>query len=89
MEEARHYHSQYGGKISILRKQELKIIEEEDPLDFGLDDPRTITTTVNEDIGNKYYILNICDQVDLTNGFRYIKELLLQYWLYRIKQGRN
>ena len=32
----------------------------------------------NEDVG-KYYILNISDQCDLTNGFRYIKELLLQH----------
>ena len=43
-----------------------------------------ITTTVNEDIGNKYHILNICDQVDLTNGFRHIKELLLQHHNYKM-----
>ena len=29
LDEAQHYQALYGGKISILRKQELKIIEEE------------------------------------------------------------
>ena len=58
LNEAQHYQALYGGKISILRKQELTFIDEEDPLNFGLDNPQTmITTTVNEDIGNKYYIL--------------------------------
>ena len=51
---------------------------------FGLDNPHIITTTIKEDIGNKYYILNICDQVDLTNGFRYIKEVLLQHHNYKM-----
>ena len=85
LDETQHYQALYGGKISILRKQELTFIDEADPLNFGLDNPQTmITTTVNEDIGNKYYILNICDQVDLTNGFRYIKELLLQHHNYKM-----
>ena len=65
LDEAQHYQALYGGKISILRKQELTFIDEEDPLNFGLDNPRTMIRIVNEDIGNKYYILNICDQVDL------------------------
>ena len=37
----------------------------------------------NEDVG-KYYILNISDQCDLTDGFRYIKELLLQRHNYKM-----
>ena len=43
-----------------------------------------VSSSIEEDIGNKYYILNICDQVDLTNGFRYIKELLLQIHNYKM-----
>ena len=53
-------------------------------MDFGLDNPHLITRTTHEDIGSKYYILNIGDQVDLTNGFRYIKELLLQHHNYKM-----
>ena len=48
--------------------------------EFGID----IIYTKEEAIGNKYYILNISDQVDLTNGFRYIKELLLQHHNYKM-----
>ena len=55
LEEARHYQGQYGGTISILRKQELKIIELEDPLDFDIDNPTMISSIIEEDVNN-YYI---------------------------------
>ena len=37
----------------------------------------------------KYYILNISAQTDLTNGFRYIKELLLQHHNYKMYSDYN
>ena len=51
-----------------------------DPLDFGLD----CDAVDYEEYGNKYYILDIKDQTDLMDGFRYIKELLLQYHNYKM-----
>ena len=51
LNEAQHYQALYGGKIAILRKQELTFIDEEDPLWFGFANPRTMIRTVTEDIG--------------------------------------
>ena len=31
-----------------------------------------------KDVGDTYYILNVSDSKQLMNGFRYVKELLLQ-----------
>ena len=45
----------------------------------------------NEDTKNKgkYYVLNVADHAVLKNGYRYIKELLLQYHNYRIYKDYN
>ena len=37
--------------------------------------------------GKAYYILNISDKATLNNGFRYIKELLLQYHNYAMYEA--
>ena len=37
----------------------------------------------------KYYVLNVADHAVLKNGYRYIKELLLQYHNYRIYKDYN
>ena len=37
----------------------------------------------------KYYVLNVADHAFLKNGYRYIKELLLQYHNYRIYKDYN
>ena len=44
-----------------------------------------------EDTKNKgkYYVLNVADNAVLKNGYRYIKELLLQYHNYRIYKEYN
>ena len=89
LSEARYYQSLYGGRISILKKYEDIVEEVEDPYDFGLDEPNMIKTTKLVEDEKKYYILNIGDQTDLTNGFRYIKELLLQYHNYKMYSDYN
>ena len=45
----------------------------------------------DEDTKNKgkYYVLNVEDRAVLKNGYRYIKELLLQYHNYRIYKDYN
>ena len=37
--------------------------------------------------GKTYYILNISDKATLNSGFRYIKELLLQYHNYAMHEA--
>ena len=76
-EEAKYYQLEYGGSISIVRKYEEQIDQVQDPLDFGLD----VTVECVDKVvlcARKYFVLNIKDQTNLRNGFRYIKELLLQ-----------
>ena len=73
-DEAKYYQEQFGGRINILSKfhEEFEI----DDYDMGTDNP-PLTQVWKED-EKKYYILNISDKAYLKNGFRYIKELLLQ-----------
>ena len=70
----------YGGRISIISKftEEFEV----NPLDFGMEDSEE-TSTWKED-AKKYYILNVSDKACLKNGFRYIKELLLQYHNFKM-----
>ena len=67
MREACYYQSLYGGKVYSISHREIQISKDED----GTNECR--------ESDDKYYILNICDEATLTNGFRYIKELLLQH----------
>ena len=57
----------YGGKVYSISHKEIQISKDED----GANECR--------ESDDKYYILNICDEATLTNGFRSIKELLLQH----------
>ena len=43
-----------------------------------------ITKTTFKKEGNPYYVLNVSKQTTLQNGFRYIKELVLQHHNYKI-----
>ena len=77
-EEAQYYQARYGGQISIIRKLEEAKTVMPDPLDQGVIsqniDLVSITNCVETD---RLYMLNLKAQKDLTNGFRYIKELLM------------
>ena len=75
----RYHQETYGGKVSILKKFQEEIVEQQCDLDFGLDDIKQITTSKWIENEQKYYILNVSDCATLKNGFRYIKELLLQH----------
>jgi hypothetical protein len=46
-------------------------------------DKSYITKTTFKKEGNPYYILNVSKQTTLQNGFRYIKELVLQHHNYK------
>ena len=87
LEAAQHYQAQYGGSIGILGKSEevLELIDEDDE---DNEDGQVFKTT-ETDVGNKYYILNITDRTDLENGYRYIKELLLQIHNYKMYSDYN
>ena len=48
-------------------------------LDYGLDTVSKVITQIYDQTGKIYYVLFISDSRKLINGFRYIKELLLQH----------
>ena len=68
LREACYYQHLYGGKIYAISQEEEELVE---------DDTGVYMDT--KDVGDTYYILNVSDSKKLLNGFRYIKELLLQY----------
>ena len=65
--------TEYGGRVHKLSCVQETIEVERDKVEFS--------TTVNsyEDELKIYYILNLKDKAQLKNGFRWIKEILLQY----------
>jgi hypothetical protein len=84
-EEAEYYRSSFGGNLHLLQHLVEEHTLEEDPLNYGLDmDKSYITKTTLKKEGNPYYILNVSKQTTLQNGFRYIKELVLQHHNYKI-----
>jgi hypothetical protein len=61
-----------------VRQTENKL--EQSPLDEGIDaEPTDGTTLEYKDTGEVVWILNLTNSADMTNGFRYIKELLIQH----------
>ena len=91
-DEAYYYRNLLGGQLHLLQeiietKTEDKREEESDdeyisPLDGGIkiSNGKSIIKIKK----NPYYILNIKSKTTLINGFRYIKELLMQYHNYKI-----
>ena len=73
LREACHYQKEHGGRIYALHEEIQERNEEED----------------EERIhnGDTYYILNTTDRQTLVNGYRYIKEMLLQYHNYAMYEA--
>ena len=81
LEEAEYYQNIFGGNIITIQKIEEteEYTEEWVETDFG-DEQLVIKKTIGDFIadGNVYYVLNISRKTTLINGFRYIKELVIQ-----------
>ena len=88
IDEAVHYQTEYGGKINKLSH----IISEYPEMITEYDDEGGATTTYygfdedEWDVKASYYILNLKDKAVLRNGYRYIKELLLQHHNFKMNQ---
>ena len=83
-----HYQTEYGGKINKLSH----IVSECPEMITEYDDEGGATTTYygfdedEWDVKASYYILNLKDKAVLRNGYRYIKELLLQHHNFKMNQ---
>jgi hypothetical protein len=92
LSELKHYQAKFGGNINVLTQYETKEIHEtatHNPLDAGVDDDMPVHSVKYDHtkIEKEYYVLSVSDQAVLRNGFRYIKELVLQnhnYFMYYI-----
>lgn len=81
--EAKKYQQQHGGEINIITKYNSEAYEEED--DVG----DMCTNFRHTQVGKEYYVLNVKDTAFLKDGFRYIKELLLQTFHYKLNNDYN
>ena len=86
-EEAVYYKDMYGGSISVLKKLEVANRQVCDPLDNGVAGTDHVTESTEVELEKKYYILTIKAETPLENGFRYIKELLLQIHNFRMYEA--
>ena len=73
LREACHYQKEHGGRIYALHED----IHERDEE----------TEEERRHKGDTYYILNTTDRKTLVNGYRYIKEMLLQYHNYSMYEA--
>ena len=88
IDEADHYQTEYGSKINKLSH----IVSKCPEMITECDDEGGATTTYygfdedEWDVKASYYILNLKDKAVLRNGYRYIKELLLQHHNFKMNQ---
>ena len=75
LKEACYYQRKHGGRIYALEEETCirKMVDLDEETDEEEEEEDKTT------FGETYYVLNTTDRKTLVNGFRYIKELLLQY----------
>ena len=79
-EDAKFFQLKYGGDITFIKQyEERSEWRTESPLDQGVEDAPMIYTNEMVPTGRSLFILNLYAEASLTNGFRYIKELLMQH----------
>ena len=89
LREACYYQHLYGGKIYAISQEEEELVEG-DGVDFSTPSGQSRDSGAyldTKDVGNTYYILNVSDSKKLLNGFRYVKELLLQHHNYTMYEA--
>ena len=95
IDEATYQQSKFGGTIHTL--QQFTDVEDATPptrhvLDWDIEeDPNysTHNTQITTTKGDPLYVLNLSDTKPLQNGFRYIKELLMQHHNHLINSSYN
>jgi len=88
--ECKFYQAQYGGVIhSIQQIEHVKTIHEASPdgLDDGVEPCGDVVDIKFATQGDPYHVLVIKNERQLKNGFRYIKELLLQSHNFKLMQA--
>lgn len=86
LREAIHYQKQSGGRIYAIQEETVIYEMDEDDED---DDEENINLQGKEKKGETCYILNVTDRTKLMNGFRFVKEMLLQYHNFSMYEAYN
>jgi hypothetical protein len=87
---AKYYQAQYGGNINSIVEYEHTTSEYLNPLDKGVEGVIPEIHVDSKPTGKELYVLTLCAKASLNNGFRYIKELLMQYHnLYMYNSWEN
>ena len=90
LREAQMYQHMYGGRVNIIKQLEKEDKEEDDECsDSEYSDDEEEAPDEDTKKQGTYYVLNVADHAVLKNGYRYIKELLIQYRNYRIYKDYN
>ena len=84
LKEACYYQRKHGGRIYALEEETCirKMVDLDEETDEEEEEDKTT-------FGETYYVLNTTDRKTLVNGFRYIKELLLQYHNFAMYEAYN
>ena len=97
LKEACHYQRKYGGRIYAIQEEseinywdrKVRVYYYDDSDDEEEEEEQAHLLYEETKEGEKYYILNTSDRQTLVNGYRYIKELLLQYHNYAMYETYN
>ena len=86
--DCKFYQAKYGGIIHQIKQYEEKRAETAiTPLDAGIEGLEETTPKIEyHETDTTLYVLNIYAQADMTNGFRYIQELLMQTFNHKMQQ---
>ena len=88
--ECKYHQAQYGGTIHMIQqiRDVSTVLEKSDlGLDDGIDNATPIVNTKSESFGDPYFVLALKAERQLKNGFRYIKELLIQSHNFKLTQA--
>ena len=78
--DAKFFQLKYGGTITFIKQyEETSEWRAANHLDQGVKSTPMIYTNELVETGRRLFILNLSAEASLTNGFRYIKELLMQH----------
>jgi len=89
-EEAKFYAERFGGTIGFINEyEEYRESVESHSLDKDVEDEEPAIAGLSKSVatGNTLYIMNVKAEVSMTNGFRLIKELLLQHHNFYLQKN--
>ena len=80
LREAIYYQNTIGGTINKISGTYTETVETEEYDENG----EQLTECIDKEMDKKYYCLTVSKKAELTNGYTYIKELLLQHHNYKM-----